>query len=139
MNELQKCAFKADLMKNFRQLKESRAESVAEDVETVYKRRIEDLCQEIRRYTRQREDLMLDLAPSTAMSNAVVPADFKPETFLEADLTIGVNKRNAIIKLEILTERYEQLFGPISDTRTIRQALPGWKSLYEETADKKEE
>ena len=32
--------FKADLMRTFRQLKESRAESVSEDVEIIYKRRI---------------------------------------------------------------------------------------------------
>lgn len=30
--------FKADLMRTFKQLKESRAESVAEDVEIIYKR-----------------------------------------------------------------------------------------------------
>ena len=39
--------FKADLMRTFRQLKESRAESVSEDVEIIYKRRIEDLCLKI--------------------------------------------------------------------------------------------
>ena len=40
--------FKSDLMRTFKQLKESRAESVSEDVEIIYKRQIEDLCHQIR-------------------------------------------------------------------------------------------
>ena len=39
--------FKSDLMRTFKQLKESRAESVSEDVEIIYKRQIEDLCHQI--------------------------------------------------------------------------------------------
>lgn len=50
--ENQKGIFKADLMRTFKQLKESRAESVAEDVEIVYKRMIEDLCHKIRNFDR---------------------------------------------------------------------------------------
>lgn len=42
MEETKKNTFKEDLMRNFKQLKESRAESVAEDVEIAYKRKIED-------------------------------------------------------------------------------------------------
>lgn len=50
--------FKTDLMRTFRQLKESRAESVSEDVEIIYKRRIEDLCHRIRNYDRDRENIL---------------------------------------------------------------------------------
>lgn len=57
--------FKSDLMRTFRQLKESRAESVSEDVEIIYKRRIEDLCHRIRNYDRDRENILLDLSPSS--------------------------------------------------------------------------
>lgn len=42
-------------MRTFKQLKESRAESVAEDVEIVYKRMIEDLCHKIRNFDRDRD------------------------------------------------------------------------------------
>lgn len=69
--------FKSDLMRTFRQLKESRAESVSEDVEIIYKRRIEDLCHRIRNYDRDRENILLDLSPSSLTSGAVVPSDFK--------------------------------------------------------------
>lgn len=65
--------FKSDLMRTFKQLKESRAESVSEDVEIIYKRQIEDLCHQIRNYDRDRENLILDLSPSSAFSGNVVP------------------------------------------------------------------
>ena len=44
MDTQRKNTFKEDLMRNFKQLKESRAESVAEELEIIYRRKIEDLC-----------------------------------------------------------------------------------------------
>lgn len=124
--------FKSDLMRTFKQLKESRAESVSEDVEIIYKRQIEDLCHQIRNYDRDRENLILDLSPSSAFSGNVVPSDFKPADFLSKDVEIGLNKRDAIIKLEIVIERYEYLFGPISDKSAILKVLPNYKFKSEE-------
>lgn len=126
-NEQQHGVFKADLMRNFKQLKESRAESVAEDVEIIYKRQIEDLCHQIRNYDRDRENLILDLSPSSAFAGNVVPSDFKAADFLNKDIEIGLNKRDAIIKLEIVIERYQYLFGPVSDKSAILKALPNYK------------
>lgn len=119
--------FKADLMKTFKQLKENRAESVAEDVEIIYKRQIEDLCHQIRNYDRDRENLILDLSPSSAFSGNVVPSDFKPADFLAKDVEIGLNKRDAVIKLEIVIERYQYLFGEIQDKSAILKVLPDYK------------
>lgn len=118
--------FKTDLMRTFKQLKESRAESVAEDVEIIYKRQIEDLCHQIRNYDRDRENLILDLSPSSAFSGNVVPSDFKPSDFLSKDIEIGLNKRDAIIKLEIVIERYQYLFGEIQDKSAILKVLPSY-------------
>lgn len=122
--EIKQGVFKADLMRTFKQLKESRAESVSEDVEIIYKREIEDLCHQIRNFDRDRENLILDLSPSTAFNGAVVPSDFKPAEFLAKDLQIGLNKREAIIKLQIVIERYEYLFGEITDKTAILKVLP---------------
>lgn len=122
-----KGVFKQDLMRNFKQLKESRAESVSEDVEIMYKRQIEDLCHQIRNYDRDRENLILDLSPSSAFSGNVVPSDFKPDEFLRKDMEIGLNKRDAIIRLEIAISRYEYLFGPIGDKTVITKVLPDYK------------
>lgn len=123
--------FKQDLMRTFRQLKESRAESVSEDVEIIYKREIEDLCHRIRNYDRDRENLLLDLSPISAGNGTVVPSDFNPATFMQKDVEIGLNKRDAIIKLEIVISRYEYLFGPITDKSVILKVLPNWKSNLE--------
>lgn len=123
----QKGVFKQDLMRNFKQLKESRAESVSEDVEIMYKRQIEDLCHQIRNYDRDRENLILDLSPSSAFSGNVVPSDFKPDEFLRKDMEIGLNKRDAIIRLEIAISRYEYLFGPVGDRSAILKVLPNYK------------
>lgn len=132
MTELEnKGVFKQDLMRTFRQLKESRAESVSEDVEIIYKREIEDLCHRIRNYDRDRENLLLDLSPISAGNGAVVPSDFNPATFMQKDVEIGLNKRDAIIKLEIVISRYEYLFGPIADKSVILKVLPNWKSSLE--------
>lgn len=116
--------FKSDLMRTFRQLKESRAESVSEDVEIIYKRRIEDLCHRIRNYDRDRENILLDLSPSSLTSGAVVPSDFDATKFMEKDVEIGLNKRDAIIQLEIVLDRYEYLFGPLADTTAVLKVLP---------------
>ena len=87
--------FKTDLQRNFKQIKESRAESVSEDVEIIYKRKIEDLCHEIRNIERDRENIMLDLSPSNVTSALVVPSDFNAEKFLEKDIQLGIRKREA--------------------------------------------
>lgn len=118
--------FKADLQRNFKQIKESRAESVSEDVEIIYKRKIEDLCHEIRNIERDRENIMLDLSPSNVTSALVVPSDFNAEKFLEKDIQLGIRKREAEIKLDIVARRYEELFGVIADPSIITRVLPSW-------------
>ena len=118
--------FKTDLQRNFKQLKDSRAESVAEDVEIIYKRKIEDLCHEIRNIERDRENIMLDLSPTNVTSTLAVPSDFDAAKFLEKDIQLGIRKREAEIKLDIVARRYEELFGVIADPSVITRVLPSW-------------
>lgn len=126
-------AFKSDLMRSFKQLKESRAIAVAEDAEIVYKRKIEDLCKNLRQYERDREDMILDLSPSSVGSSAVVPSDFKVDTLLEKDIELGKKKREDTIILEIVLDRYQRMFGPIQDTAQIKKVLPDWEPLEFDT------
>ena len=123
MEEIKKNTFKEDLMRNFKQLKESRAESVAEELEIIYRRKIEDLCHLIRNYDRDRENIILDLSPVNALSGAVVPSDFKAEDFMMKDLEIGRNKRDALINLQIMVRRYAVLFGDLADGGTAKKTL----------------
>ena len=123
MEEVRKNTFKEDLMRNFKQLKESRAESVAEELEIIYRRKIEDLCHLIRNYDRDRENIILDLSPINALSGAVVPSDFRAEDFMMKDLEIGRNKRDALINLKIMIERYGDLFGDLNDGGVAQRTL----------------
>lgn len=116
--------FKSDLMRTFKQLKESRAESVVEETETLYRRSIEDLCQKIKRYDRDRENMILDLSPINAGNGAVVPSDFSAEEMFNKDIELGINRRNAIIKLEIAVQRYNALFGPFENMAIIKKVMP---------------
>ena len=60
--------FLANLTRDFKQLKRDRAESVAEDAEIAYKRHIEDICRALRENKRKTENLMLELAPTTSLT-----------------------------------------------------------------------
>ena len=123
MDNPKKSTFKEDLMRNFKQLKESRAESVAEELEIIYRRKIEDLCHLIRNYDRDRENIILDLSPVNALSGAVVPSDFRAEDFMMKDLEIGRNKRDALINLQIMVQRYAVLFGDLADGGAAKKTL----------------
>lgn len=139
MKDLKETPFTKDLMRNFKQLKESRAESVAEDLEILYKRKIEDLCHKIRSYDRDRENIILDLSPTSITSAAVVPSDFKPENFLRKDVEIGINRRSAVIELEIVVSRYNELFGEYEDMASVNKWMKGETAPESEIINETEE
>ena len=122
--------FLANLTRDFKQLKRDRAESVAEDAEIAYKRHIEDICRALRENKRKTENLMLELAPTTSFDATVVPANFDVNKFMEADEKLGLDTRNLSIRLEIMLDRYETLFGEFTDTELVTKVLPTWKSRY---------
>ena len=129
-NTQQKGLFFQNLTRDFKKLKLDRAESVTEDAEIAYKRHIEDYCRNLRENLRKRENLMLELAPTTTYDATVVPADFDVNNFMKADEDLGVKSRELKIRLEIMLERYETLFGKFSDTELVNKVLPEWKSIY---------
>lgn len=130
-----KGTFMTSLTQSFKNIRESKAASITEDVELSYKREIEDLCRKIRQCDRDREDILINLAPANITSTSVVPSDFNSDEFLKRDLQIGINKRDALIRLEIAITRYEDLFGPYENISTVQKYLPDFKSNY----SKKEE
>ena len=127
-----KGTFKKSLTLSFKGIKETKASAITEDVELAYRRKIEDLCRAIRQCDRDREDIMINLAPSNITSTSVVPSDFKADDFLETDLKIGVTKRDNLIRLEIAIGRYEELFGPYDNMAAVLKYLPEYKSTYKE-------
>lgn len=119
----EKLLFKDSLRRTFKQIRDAAAESVTEDMETTYKRKIEDLALQIRRYDRDRDDLILSLAPNNALSTTVVPSDFSAEKFLEKDLEIGRNKRDTLIYLRLMLNRYNDLFGEYAEAKKVETIL----------------
>ncbi len=120
--------FKEYLTASFRQIREDRADGIAEDTEIEYRRDIEDRLRRIRQYDRQRDNLILDLCPSNITSTQVVPGDFDAAKFKEKDIQIGIDRRNDLIILEIVVDRYESLFGAYPEADKIKELIPSWTS-----------
>ena len=129
-NLKEKGTFLRDLTRNFKDIKTSYAEACNEDLETAYRRKIEDLCREIRKCEREREDQILKLSPTHAGSAKL--ESINATQFCEDDVKIGISKRNLIIQLEITVERYEILFGRLESDSAIRKVIPTWRSIYED-------
>ena len=97
------------LKRNNKQIREDRALAIAEDTFMLYKRKIEDLEVSIKRMKRE-QDNMLDLSPEHAQS-LILATDFNADDFVQKDIQIGVNIRNAEITLEIAKKQFKELFG----------------------------
>jgi hypothetical protein len=124
--------FMSTVTGTFKQIREQRAQGLVEDVELAYKRHIEDLIIEVRGYDRNADSLLLDLCPGNVTTLQVVPTEFRPTTYMEKDLALHLNKRNALIKLEIAVDRYEYLFGPYAEASKIMELIPTWTSKISE-------
>ena len=101
--------FIESLLKNNKQIKQTRAQSLAEDLEFAYRTAIEKLRREIREKKRELED-SLDLYPSSTTSLEMAK-NFNADSFVEKDIKINVDIRQLEIKLEIAESRYKLLLG----------------------------
>ena len=124
--------FAENLKQSFKQIRDSRAEAITDDTELEYRRNIEDRIRRIKGYDRTAENLLLDLCPSSTMSTQVAPSDFNPNEFMERDIKIGIDKRNDLIALEIVVNRYEELFGAYDQAAKVKELLPNWTSKVTE-------
>ena len=102
-------AFLSSLKRNNKQIRDDRAIAIGESAQLIYKRAVEDLEVGIKQMKRDQEN-MLDLSPTNSMS-LVVASDFKADEYVKKDLALGVEIRNAEIKLDIAKKRYAYLFG----------------------------
>lgn len=104
-----KGAFVGSLQRNNKQIRDDRALAIAQKAKRAFKRTVEDISDGIREMQIAREN-MLDLSADNKNS-LVLAANFDPEQFVKDDLKLGVDIRNAEIKLDIAARRYEYLFG----------------------------
>ena len=109
VEETGKGAFVTSLKRNNKQIRDDRAESIAETAEMLYRRKVEDLEVELKQMMRERDN-MLDLSPTNAMS-LVLASDFDAQGYVEKEIALGVKIRNTEITVGIAKERYSYLFG----------------------------
>lgn len=101
-------AFHESLVRTNRQIKSDRAAAISEDVETVYRRKVEDLGLKIRRM-KQSQAASLDFSPESAGSLKIQSID--AEAFSEGDLRAVREIRDLEITYELAKARYHYLFG----------------------------
>lgn len=97
----------ASLKRSSREIREQRGQTIAEDLEIEYDRRIQDLERDIRRIRRDQEQLF-DFSPNNALS--MVMKDVDAVEVMEKDLEMEKNIRNMEILLNNAKKRYNLLF-----------------------------
>jgi hypothetical protein len=96
------------LQRSNKQIKNDRASQIADSAARFYRRKVEDIAEEIKNLKIKREGL-LDVSPTNAQS--LMPAnDFKADEFVALDIQLGLQIRNLEIELELGIKRYEELF-----------------------------
>lgn len=108
MEEDLKPRFIESLKRNNDQIREDRAQTIGEDSELIYRRRVEDIELKIKRLEREQEGL-IDISPLD--KNSLTFVDFQPETFVQKDIELSLSIRNLNIQLEVSRKRFEYLFG----------------------------
>lgn len=96
------------LSRSTKQIRSERGADIYEDLEMTYKRGIEDLNREIKKLDRKVRN-MFDFSPTNTFSLMLVK-DISSDDILEKDLNLAVERRNLVIKLELLQARYNWLF-----------------------------
>lgn len=97
------------LARTNKEIRRDRGDAIAEDLEIVYKRNVEDLRLDLKRLKRDREN-MYDFSPTTTHS-LVLAKDVDSREILLKDQEISWKIRETEIKLEIAEKRYIDLFG----------------------------
>ena len=110
------------LKQTFRQIKESRIDSMLEDSELKYRRQIEDICAKIRSCDRDMEDAILDILPSNA-GQGITPSQFDADKLMSTRINTLFIKREQSIKLSIMLSDYETLFGAYPDIDKVKPYL----------------
>lgn len=108
MEDKLKPRFVESLQRNNDQIREDRAQTIGEDSELIYRRKVEDIELKIKRLEREQEGL-IDISPLDR--NSLTFADFNPEEFVQKDMELSLTIRNLNIQLEITRKRFEYLFG----------------------------
>lgn len=97
------------LNRSNKQIRQERGDAIAEDLEIIYKRKVEDLEVDVKRLIRAQENAF-DFSPTNSQS-LVMAKELESVDILTKDLDLGLNIRNTSIQLNIARNRYNVLFG----------------------------
>lgn len=116
------------LKQTFKQIKDSRIDAMLEDSELKYRRQIEDVCAKVRQCDRDLEDAILDILPTNA-GQGINPNQFDADRLMNNRISTLITRREQSIRLGILVNDYETLFGEYPDMSKVKPYLtPEWKS-----------
>lgn len=97
------------LNRSNKQIRQERGDAIAEDLEIVYKRKVEDLEVEVKRSLRKQENAF-DFSPTNSQS-LVMAKELESVDILSQDLALSLDVRNLKIQLNLARHRYNILFG----------------------------
>jgi hypothetical protein len=97
------------LARNNGQIRQERADVIAEDLEITFKRGVEDMQYKLKRLKTSREG-MFDFSPTNSQSLVLIK-DLDAKQIHENDMKISIEIRQMEIELEIGESRYLSLFG----------------------------
>lgn len=97
------------LRRNNKEIRQDRADTIAEELEMTFSRGIQDLEMKLKRLTRER-DGMYDFSPTNSQS-LVMAKELHADEILIKDYQLSVQIRQVEIELEIARNRYTHLFG----------------------------
>lgn len=101
--------FFASLTRNNTKIKKDRAASIMEDAQLAYKRSIEDMEMNLKKFIRDRAN-MLDLSPDN-VTTLKVASDFDAQDFVDTDKKLTWQIDQLKIALALAKERFTYLFG----------------------------
>ena len=101
--------FFASLTRNNTKIKKDRAASIMEDAQLAYKRSIEDMEMNLKKFVRDRNN-MLDLSPDN-VTTLKVASDFDAADFVAKDKDITWKIDQLTLALKLSKERFTYLFG----------------------------
>lgn len=107
----------ASLRRSNKQIRQERGDAIYEDLQIVYKRKVEDLEVEVKRSIRKQEN-SFDFSPTNSQS-LVMAKELESVDIYDEDIKTSLEIRNLKVKLNEAKKRYNYLFGHKYELETV--------------------
>ena len=99
----------ASLSRSNQQIRQERGDAIAEDLQIIYKRNVEDIEMKLTRLSREQKNAF-DFSPTNSQS-LVMAKELDSMQILEKDIQMSIRERELKITLNVAKQRYNFLFG----------------------------